>query len=162
MIILGIDPGTARVGWGVIQTSPGHVVSATAFGCITTAAKMDLSDRLVAIHSSITKLIKQYHPDAVAVEDLFFSTNVKTAMSVSQARGVIILSAAQQQIPVLSYTPLVVKLTICGNGRADKAQVTHMIVRQLHLTAAPTPDDTADALAIALTHAYRQPLASKI
>lgn len=153
MIIIGIDPGVARVGWAAVKESSGKH-TALAYGCLTTNTSFTLPDRLVHIYEQLLQLFKKYQPDCVAVEDLFFATNAKTAIMVGQARGVILLSCAQAKIPVASYTPLGVKLAITGNGKAEKTHVQRMVTRLLHLKEIPTPDDTADALAIALTHAY--------
>ncbi len=153
MRIFGIDPGTARVGWGVIETA-GAKIKALAYGCIETEKTLLPQLRLLAIHTRLLSLIAKYQPDILSLEDLFFATNAKTAISVGQARGVILLVAAQQKTPVVSYTPLAVKRTICGSGQADKLQVQKMVMRQLHLAHIPKPDDAADALAIAMTHAF--------
>ncbi len=153
MIIIGIDPGIARLGWAIVHKDIHHI-SASSYGCITTQETDGQPERLLCIHTKLRKLVSAHHPDAIAVEELFFATNVKTAISVSQARGIILLVAAQEKVPVISYTPLAVKLAICGDGHADKSQVTRMVMRLLHLKEMPKPDDTADALAIALTHAY--------
>lgn len=161
MIIMGIDPGVARVGWAAVEELTGkHRV--LAYGCITTDKSSALPDRLMQIHGSLIQLFKKYQPDSVAVEDLFFATNAKTAIMVGQARGVILLTSAQASIPVVSYTPLGVKLAITGNGNAEKNQVQRMVTRLLHLKEIPTPDDTADALAIALTHACSYKMKGKL
>jgi crossover junction endodeoxyribonuclease RuvC len=153
MIILGIDPGIARVGWAVIKTGKPDP-SDVSYGCITTE-KEDIPEvRLLQIHSAINVLCKKFHPDCMSVEDLFFATNAKTAIGVGQSRGVILLAAAQFKIPVVSYSPLAVKRAITGDGNADKNQVASMVIRTLKLKTAPKLDDTADALAIAMTHAY--------
>jgi crossover junction endodeoxyribonuclease RuvC len=156
MKILGIDPGTAIIGWGVIETDRGSV-KPLDYGSIIPETK-DLSERLIWINQKLNRIITDHHPDAVSVEDLFFATNAKTAISVGQARGVILLSVALNRVPVFSYTPLVVKQTVCGDGRADKTQIGKMVTLLLKLKSVPKPDDTADALAIALTHAYRYKL----
>lgn len=152
MKIIGIDPGTARIGWGVVNLDK-SVTSAEAYGCITTPAQQSESDRLLTLYQSINKIFSSYRADAVAVESLFFATNAKTAISVGQARGVIILAASLAKLPVASYTPLQIKQAVTGDGRADKRQVEKMIVMLLRLPSIPQPDDTADALAVALTHA---------
>lgn len=161
MIIIGIDPGTARVGWAAIVVTGNHI-RAPSYGCITTPAKEPAETRLLAIHREIAKLLTKYKPQCLALEDLFFATNAKTVIPVGQARGVVLLAAAQQNIPVASYAPRVVKRAIAGDGMADKAQVTRMVMRILHLDTPPKPDDTADAIAIALTHAYSYKLKEKI
>ena len=153
MRILGIDPGIARVGWAVIET---HVPEPApiSFGCITTEKEEKSEARLRKIYESITLLCNKFHPDCMSVEELFFATNAKTAIGVGQSRGVILLAAAMAIIPVVSYTPLAVKRAVTGDGKADKKQVTSMVIRILRLKKAPILDDTADALAIAMTHAY--------
>lgn len=153
MVIFGIDPGIARVGWAVIDTQKSSI-HAISYGCIVTEKSETPGDRLVTIHDSLAQLFTKYTPDAASVEDLFFATNAKTAISVGQARGVVLLAAAEHDVPVVSYTPLAVKAAICGNGKAEKLQVQRMVTRLLHLKEIPKPDDTADALAIALTHAF--------
>lgn len=153
MKILGIDPGTAIVGWGCIEVSAQKAVP-VSYGAITTPAGTDISNRLERIYTEILKLIDTYRPETVILENLYFSTNAKTAMSVSQARGVILLAAAEKRLPVVSYSPLTVKLSITGDGKAQKPQVQRMVQVLLKLDKIPKPDDTADALAIALTHAY--------
>jgi crossover junction endodeoxyribonuclease RuvC len=153
MKILGIDPGTAITGWAVIEAGSGQPKS-VAFGSIQPES-IDLPERLKTIHLELKQLISMYKPDAISIEELFFATNAKTAISVGQARGVILLTASLSGIPVASYTPLAVKQTVCGDGKADKKQVGKMVALTLRLRSVPQPDDTADALAIALTHAFR-------
>ncbi|MCL5432514.1 MAG: crossover junction endodeoxyribonuclease RuvC [Patescibacteria group bacterium] len=153
MRILGIDPGFGRMGWGIIEAQSSKF-KVQSFGCLETDSKLELSERLVKIYEEILELIKKYKPDCVAIEELFFNTNAKTAFLVGQARGVIILSASQNKIPVFIYTPLQVKIAVTGYGRAEKQQVGKMVKTILKLKEIPKPDDTADALAIALTHAF--------
>lgn len=153
MTILGIDPGIARVGWGVVETQNSKL-KAQSYGCFETSAKQNIPDRLLAIHTHIHKIIGEYKPDALSIEELFFNTNVKTAFIVGQARGVIMLAAAENNIPVSIYTPLQVKVAITGYGRAEKTQIGKMIRILLKLKEIPKPDDTTDALAVALTHAF--------
>lgn len=153
MRILGIDPGIARVGWAVIETSK-PVLKTISFGCIETDKSDKEEDRLEQIHSAIGLLCKKFKPDCMSVESLFFASNAKTAIGVGQSRGVILLAAAEAKIAVVSYTPLAVKRAITGNGAADKKQVEFMVIRELKLKTGPKLDDTADALAIAMTHAY--------
>jgi crossover junction endodeoxyribonuclease RuvC len=160
MIILGIDPGTARVGWAIVD--PAHINSTgVSYGCLTTETNDIPELRLKKIYEDLLTIIDTYHPDCLSVEELFFSTNVKTAISVGQARGVILLAASMRSIPVFSYTPNVVKQTICGVGNADKKQVQYMVKQIVKLKEVPKPDDTADALALALTHAYSYKLKGK-
>ena len=161
MRILGIDPGIARVGWAVVLTHTPEPV-ALSFGCITTEKENKPETRLRQIHEAVTLLVTKFHPDCMSVEDLFFATNAKTAIGVGQSRGVILLAAAMAKIPVVSYTPLAVKRAITGSGTADKKQVAAMIVRILKLRHAPRLDDTADALAIAMTHAYSYKMKERI
>jgi len=153
MTILGVDPGTARIGWGIIEDNAGKIC-AKAYGCITTDKIHSPEERLAQIYIAFTRLLKKYKPDEVGVEDLYFATNAKTAIAVGQARGVILLSIAQAHIPLVSYSPMTVKKTICGSGAAQKAQVGKMVTKLLRLKEVPTPDDTADALAIAVTHGF--------
>lgn len=152
MIILGLDPGTARVGWGVVETN-GFQYESIAYGLIETDKRTLAEGRLKEIYDAANTLIKKYKPDVISIEDLFFATNAKTAISVGQARGVLLLAAATHHIHTASYAPLSVKRAITGDGKADKRQVQYMITKQLHLKETPKPDDVADALAIALTHA---------
>ena len=160
MIICGIDPGIARLGWGIIKELHGQLTT-VAYGCIETPKTHETTKRLKYIHFKLQQLFKTHKPDAVAVEELFFATNAKTAILVGEARGVILLSASLADIPTASYTPLQVKQTMTGDGKADKIQVQRMVVLLLKLSQIPKPDDTADALAIALTHAYAHKLLSK-
>lgn len=153
MRILGIDPGIARVGWAVIETGQ-PTLKTISFGCIETAKEHKPERRLEEIHTAIGVLCKKFKPDCMSVEDLFFATNAKTAIGVGQSRGVILLAAAEANMPVVSYTPLAVKRAITGDGKADKKQVEFMVIKTLKLKKAPKLDDTADALAIAMTHAY--------
>jgi crossover junction endodeoxyribonuclease RuvC len=153
MKILGIDPGVARVGWGLVEESGGKQ-SSLAWGCFETQASKTLESRLEEIHNFLENLIAREKPDQMAVEQLFFATNAKTAIAVGQSRGVIILTAKEAQLPVVSYTPLQVKLALTGYGQADKHQIQMMVKTILKLPKVPTPDDAADALAIALTHAF--------
>ena len=151
MIILGIDPGFAIVGWGVIEFNA-NKHKPVAFGAITTRAHTDFNLRLKQIYDDTVELIEKSKPDAVSIEKLFFTTNVTTGIQVAQARGVILLAAQQAGVPVYEYTPLQVKTAVTGYGKARKAQVMEMTRRLLHLKEVPKPDDTADALAIAITH----------
>jgi len=153
MIIMGIDPGTARVGWSIISSLKGSCTP-RSYGLVSTEQTETLESRLSEIYDAVQTLCRTHKPDVVSVEDLYFSTNVKTAIAVAQARGAILTAVAKLGIPVFSYSPLVIKRTVTGSGKADKKQVTDMVVRLLKLPGPPKPDDTADALAIALTHAY--------
>jgi len=153
MIILGIDPGIARCGWGVVEVK-GSKLEAKGYGCIETQSSMDVSLRLAAIYKEISRLIKQYSPEEMAVEELFFNTNAKTAFVVGQARGVVLLAGAEHKLKNFIYTPLQVKIAVTGYGRAEKMQVGKMVQTILSLEKMPKLDDTTDALAIALTHAF--------
>lgn len=155
MIILGIDPGIARVGWAIVERQ-GSNFKSQKYGCFETSSKREHSQRLVDIHAFISELIKKHNPDSLAIEELFFNKNTKTAFVVGQARGAIILASAQKKIPVFVYTPLQVKSAVTGYGKAEKAQVGKMVKTILKLSEIPKPDDTADALAVALTHAFTQ------
>ncbi|MCL4354867.1 crossover junction endodeoxyribonuclease RuvC [Patescibacteria group bacterium] len=153
MRILGIDPGIARTGWGVVEVVNSNI-KAQDYGCFETSSKKQTSERLVEIHNFIRKTIKEQKPDELAIEDLFFNNNAKTAFIVGQARGVVLLTSAISSIPSFVYTPLQVKIAVSGYGRADKPQVGQMVKTILCLKTMPRPDDTTDALAIALTHAF--------
>lgn len=160
MIVLGIDPGTAITGWGVVREEADGRPRLVDFGTIQTAASTPLPQRLRQIFRQVTALIERFRPEAVAVEEIFFSKNVRTAMSVGQARGVILLAGALADRPVHGYTPLQVKQAISGYGGADKAQVQRMTALLLGLDAAPTPDDAADAIAVAVCHLHSARLQS--
>lgn len=153
MIIMGIDPGFAIMGFGVIDYR-GNRFHTLDYGAITTPAKMILPNRLLLIEEGLNALIDKYKPEAVSVEDLFFNTNTKTAIKVGQGRGVALLCAARAGISVHEYTPLQVKQGVTGYGRADKSQVQYMVKVLLGLNETPKPDDAADALAIAICHAH--------
>lgn len=155
MRILGIDPGIGRTGWGVITIEKGKP-TVEAFGCIETPKELLLEERLVALYGAIQAIIEEYKPDTMGIEELFFNTNVSTALIVGQARGVVLLAAAQRGVSIEAYTPLQVKMAVSGYGRADKKQVGSMVKMILKLSSIPKPDDTADALAIALTHGFSQ------
>ncbi|MEX0932153.1 MAG: crossover junction endodeoxyribonuclease RuvC [Candidatus Saccharimonadales bacterium] len=152
MIILGIDPGTAITGFGVIKSENGQQTLVGA-GVIRTKAGMPLPKRLKNISESINELINEFKPNEMAVEKLYFSKNVKTAMSVSHARGVILLCGETADLPIAEYNPLQVKQAITGYGGADKKQVQEMVKTLLGLKEVPKPDDAADALAVAICHA---------
>lgn len=153
MIILGIDPGIAIVGYGVVSYEAGRF-KAIDYGAVTTKAGMKLSDRLRSIYEDVNILIERFQPDTCAIEELFFNTNVTTGIAVAHGRGVIVLAAAVQNLPVFEYTPLQVKQGVAGYGRADKAQVQRMVKSLLNLPAVPKPDDVSDALAVAICHAH--------
>ena len=153
MKILGIDPGIGRMGWGIVRVENGKL-RVENYGCIETEANSPVTDRLKIVYEEVTRFITEYTPEALAIEELFFNTNAKTAFIVGQARGVVLLAAAQHNIPVSIYTPLQVKMALTGYGRAEKSQIGQMVKTLLKLSSIPKPDDTADALAIALTHAF--------
>jgi len=153
MIILGIDPGIARTGYGVIQTSQKKSLDLQhqAHGCITTDPSSEKGARLVSLEKQLSGVLKKYQPDAMAVETLFFFKNLKTVMPVSEARGVILLTGAKKKIPLYEFSPLQVKMTITGYGRAEKKQMQRMVQELLGLQEIPKPDDAADGLALAVT-----------
>ena len=149
MIVLGIDPGTAALGWGIVESRSGRLRMLDA-GCLETKPDASLPTRLLAIHALLDELIALHKPDLVAVERLFFSRNVQTAFAVGQARGVVLLAAAQAEVPVREATPNEVKVAVTGHGRAPKDQVGRMVAVCLGLPEPPRRDDTADALAVAI------------
>ena len=151
--ILGIDPGTAIVGYGLIEAK-GQKYEALDYGCITTPAHTPMEKRLELLYRGMNQLLSETQPDAVAVEELFFNRNITTAITVGQARGVILLSIAQKNIEFAEYTPLEVKQAVVGYGRAEKQQIQYMVTSLLKLKSVPKPDDAADALAIAICHAH--------
>lgn len=152
MIILGIDPGTATTGYGVVDSDKGKIKE-VAYGCVLTKSTQSLENRLITIFDELTKVIKKFKPEMVAVEELFFASNTKTAISVGHARGVILLACSKAKVPVYEYTPLQIKQAVCGYGRADKQQIQKMVKALLNLEEIPKPDDAADGLAIAICHA---------
>jgi crossover junction endodeoxyribonuclease RuvC len=161
VVILGIDPGTANTGYGVVALQRGRLVALDG-GVIETPARNELPARLAVIHRRIGELIAEHRPDAVAVEDLYFGTNAQSAFAVGQARGVVLLAAGQAGLPCTGYTPQQVKGSVCGSGRAEKGQVQRMVQALLSLTELPRPDHAADALAVAICHANRAPLAAAL
>ncbi len=152
MLIMGVDPGIAITGYGLIRYD-GRSFLLVDCGCILTKAKTPLALRLYTLHNELTSIIKQYCPDQFAIEELFFNKNTRTALAVGHARGVAILAAAGSSLPVFEYTPLEVKQAVAGFGRAEKTQVQYMVKSILSLPEAPSPDDVADALAVAICHA---------
>jgi crossover junction endodeoxyribonuclease RuvC len=149
VIVLGIDPGTAAMGYGIVERN-GSSLRAVDFGCLTTSPDLPLPERLREIHATVTELIETHEPDFLAVERLFFSKNAQSAFGVGHARGVVLLAAAQAGVPVREATPNEIKLGVTGYGAADKTQVGRMVAVILQLSEVPTPDDTADALATAI------------
>ena len=152
MRILGIDPGVAIVGFGLIESERGSV-RMLQYGAVTTPAGLPLATRLVQIENDMTELIRQLKPDEIAIEELFFSKNITTGIAVAHGRGVILCTAERLGVPIFEYTPMQVKQAVAGYGLADKKQVMDMTKRLLKLKAVPKPDDAADALAIAICHA---------
>ena len=153
MRIIGIDPGYAIVGFGVLDYD-GRRFSVVNFGAITTSSEAPFVERLRTIHDDMRDILELYKPDALSIEKLFFNTNHTTGIDVAQARGVILLSAAESAVPVYEYTPLQVKSSVVGYGRAEKNQVQEMVRSILNLKEVPKPDDTADALALAISHGH--------
>ncbi len=153
MIILGIDPGLATVGYGVLRYER-NAFTPIDYGAVLTEAGIPVEKRLCEIFDNITELTQTYKPQAVSIEKLYFNTNEKTAINVSQARGVILLAVTRLGVPVFEYTPLQIKQAVTGYGRADKKQIMYMVTKILNLDREPHPDDTADALAAAVCHAY--------
>lgn len=152
MIILGIDPGLAIVGWGIIESERGNV-RPIAYGAITTPAHTNIESRLLMIQNDLETIINKYKPEEMAVEELFFNTNITTGIAVAEARGVIICTAHKLGVKINEYTPLQVKQAVVGYGKAEKRQVIAMVTSILKLQKPPKPDDTADAVAIAICHA---------
>ncbi|WAH39164.1 crossover junction endodeoxyribonuclease RuvC [Alicyclobacillus dauci] len=157
MRVLGVDPGIARLGYGVVEVA-GSKIRCVTYGCVETDAHTQLELRLQAIYHQLTELLENHHPDVMAVEELFFNRNTTTAFTVGQARGVVLLAAAEHATPLAEYTPMQVKQAVTGYGRADKKQIQQMVKILLGLTEIPKPDDAADALAIAITHGHSAPL----
>jgi crossover junction endodeoxyribonuclease RuvC len=157
MIVLGIDPGTADTGYGVVH-SAGSRLHALDGGVIRTPARLAMELRLAEIHARVAELLDRHRPEAIAVEQLYFGANARTAFAVGQARGVILLAAGQRGLPARSYTPQQVKGAVCGHGSAGKAQVARMVARLLALPEPPGSDHTADALAVAICDLNRAPL----
>lgn len=153
MRVIGIDPGTAITGWGVIE-GDGHTLTALAYGVITTPAGTPLPQRLQTIYRELTAIIQQWRPETAGLEELFFSKNAKTALTVGHGRGVAMLALANAELSVTEYKPLEVKQAITGHGGADKSQIQYMVRLLLSLDEIPHPDDAADALAVAICHLH--------
>jgi crossover junction endodeoxyribonuclease RuvC len=158
MLVLGIDPGTASTGYGLVHAA-GSRLALVQTGVISTRPGVALERRLADIHARVGELLDEHRPAALAIEELYFGANVRTAFAVGQARGVVLLAAGQRGLPTRAYTPQQVKGAVCGNGRAPKDQVGRMVARLLGLAAVPTPDHAADALAVAICDLNRAPLA---
>jgi crossover junction endodeoxyribonuclease RuvC len=161
MIVLGIDPGTASTGWGVVE-QVGNRLGSLGYGCVTTSPRVETPQRLRQIHDEIGTIIDRFHPSVVALEELFVSVNVKTALAVGHARGAIILAAAERDLPCADYTPVAVKQAVTGYGRAAKLQVQEMTKALLGLAKIPQPDHAADALAVAICHAHASSLLNAV
>jgi len=158
VIVLGIDPGLANTGYGVVALHSGRLAALDG-GVITTRAELAQERRLADIHAAVAALLEEHQPDALALEDLYFGQNVRTAFAVGQARGAVMLAAGQRGVPCAGYTPQQVKGAVCGSGRAPKDQVARMVKTLLGLADEPRPDHAADALAVAICHANCAPLA---
>jgi crossover junction endodeoxyribonuclease RuvC len=157
VVILGIDPGTANTGYGVVARAGGRLVALDG-GVIETSPRSAAAVRLAEIHARVAGLIEEHRPEAVAVEDLYFGTNARSAFAVGQARGVVLLAAGQAGLDCVGYTPQQVKGAVCGSGRAAKDQVQRMVQALLSLAELPTPDHASDALAVAICHANAAPM----
>jgi crossover junction endodeoxyribonuclease RuvC len=153
MLVLGIDPGTATTGWGLVRTD-GEVLALVEYGTVCTSPDVALPQRLQTIYRELGEIFARHQPSVVAVEKLFFNKNARTAMAVGQARGVVLLAVADAGLPLHEYTPLEVKLSVCGYGRASKEQVQKLVQMLLGLDFVPQPDDAADALAVAICHLH--------
>ncbi|MDO5295869.1 MAG: crossover junction endodeoxyribonuclease RuvC [bacterium] len=149
--VLGIDPGSHRCGWSIVQGSPGNY-TALDYGCITPPAECQPGERLLYIYEQINDIIERYHPSELSIEKLFFNKNITSCIGVAEARGVVLLSAQQAELAIREYTPADIKKALTGSGKATKKEITLMVMAYLGLKKKPTPDDTADALAIAITH----------
>jgi len=161
VIVLGIDPGLASTGYGVVARRRGRLAALDG-GVIATAPELALERRLAEIHAAVEALLEEHRPDALALEQLYFGQNVRTAFAVGQARGVVLLAAGQRALPCAGYTPQQVKGAVCGSGRAHKDQVARMVQTLLALPEQPRPDHAADALAVAVCHANCAPLAAAL
>jgi len=151
MLVLGLDPGLAITGYGFVE-GDGDNLRALSYGVLRTSPHLPLAERLLRLHEALSQLLTRYHPDIVALEELFFSTNARTAITVGEARGVLLLTVAEANLRVVEYTPLQVKQAITGYGQADKAQMQQMVRLLLNLAEIPRPDDAADALAVSICH----------
>lgn len=159
LITIGIDPGIATTGYGIIETK-GNTHRAIDYGAILTPAHTPLPDRIHALYTELNAIIEKYQPQTMGIEELFFNKNVSTALIVGQARGVILLAGKNNNLPIANHTPSQVKMAVCGYGSADKKQVQKMVKSLLKLPEIPKPDDTADALAVAICHAHSNKLNS--
>lgn len=157
MLVLGVDPGTAIVGYGLVRELEDGSLQAVDYGVIRTTPKDTMPERLAVIYESLTRIVQQHRPDQCAVEELFFAKNVTTALTVAQGRGVVLLTLQQSGIPIYEYKPNMIKQTVSGYGGAGKSQMQEMVRVLLNLDTIPTPDDAADGLAIAITHIHNVP-----
>ena len=160
MLVIGVDPGTAITGYGLVRENEDSSLSLVDYGAITTSPDQPMSQRLLELHHKLTDVLLLYHPQSGAVEKLFFQRTVRTAISVGLGRGVAILAMAQTGLPVAEYTPLQVKQAVAGYGKADKTQIQGMVRALLNLEYIPQPDDAADALAVAICHLHSQRMRS--
>jgi crossover junction endodeoxyribonuclease RuvC len=161
--VLGVDPGTALTGYGVVESVPARMGRLVECGVLRTRPRESLPDRLRVIYEGLTEIIERHRPDVVAVEGVFYATNVRTTVVLGHARGVVLLAAALAELPVVEYSPAMIKKSVVGRGGALKPQVGFMVARLLHLKAPPSPADAADGVAVALTHLLqsRRPLPSR-
>jgi len=150
--VLGIDPGTATTGYGLVEAEPGHAGRLVECGVLRTQAGASLSARLLTLHTGVRELVEQHHPDVVVVESIFYAKNVRTSLVLSHARGVILLAAAEAAVPVVELSPAAIKKAVVGRGRATKPQIGFMVQQLLRLRRPPQPADAADGVAIALAH----------
>ncbi|MEK6588836.1 MAG: crossover junction endodeoxyribonuclease RuvC [Chloroflexota bacterium] len=162
MLVIGIDPGTARTGYGIVRQSEDGSLTAVEFGVIVTDSEQALPQRLLRISKNLADLLLRHRPDSGAMEKLFIREHVNTALSVGQASGVALLTLAEADVPAYEYSPLEVKQAICGYGRADKTQVQEMVKALLGLEERPSPDDAADALAVAICHLHTAAVISRL
>lgn len=162
MKTIGIDPGTAIMGWGIVEEAPGSKLRLVDFGALTTPAGMPHPERLVILYDGLRAVLEQHKPEDAAIEELFFGKNVNTAITVGQARGVALLALAQSHLPIREYKPMEIKQALSGYGGADKKQIQEMVRITLGLASVPRPDDAADALAIAICHTYCAPMLRRI
>lgn len=161
MIVIGIDPGLANTGYGVVVRRSGRLAALDG-GTIETRSELPIERRLAELHVAVCELLDRYEPAAVALEELYFGANVRSAFAVGQARGVAMLAAGERSVPCRSYTPQQVKSAVCGSGRAEKGQVARMVAALLSLPEPPRPDHAADALAVAICDVNRAPLSASV
>ena len=158
MAVIGLDPGSAITGFGIIEETPDHSLIVIDYGVIRTSSKMNTADRLKSLYEQLNEILALHRPDSGAVEKLYFQRNVTTAITVGQARGVLLLALAQASIPIAEYNPMEIKQAVAGYGKADKQQMQQMVKMLLGLEAIPKPDDAADALAVAVCHIHSRKL----